>query len=158
MILLIAGRSHALVPVERSELPYLRSGLVVSEVPVISIIDDDESVRTATGSLVRSLGYVVHSFASAAEFLHSAHVRDTSCLISDVQMPKMGGLELQRHLRDGGYHIPIIFITAFPDAEKEARALKAGAVCFLNKPFDGVTLLRCLAEALQRGKDTPPTT
>jgi FixJ family two-component response regulator len=146
--------------VERTELPHLhmRSGLVVSEVPVISIVDDDESVRTATGSLVRSLGYFVHSFASADEFLQSPHVRDTSCLISDVQMPNMGGLELQRHLRDGGYRTPIIFITAFPDSQTEARALKAGAVCFLTKPFGGSTLLKYLAEALQRGKDAPAKT
>ena len=82
----------------------------------------------------------------------------SSCLISDVQMPKMGGLELQRHLRDGGYHTPIIFITAFPDTEKEARALQAGAVCFLTKPFEGTTLLKCLAEALQQSKDTPADT
>lgn len=127
----------------------------MSKVPVISIIDDDESVRTATGSLVRALGYVVHTFASAEEFLQSPHVSDTSCLISDVQMPNIGGLELQRHLSSRHCPIPMIFITAFPDSKIEADALRAGAVCFLTKPFDGSILLNCLAEALQRGEGAP---
>jgi FixJ family two-component response regulator len=127
----------------------------VSKVPVISIIDDDESVRTATGSLVRALGYVVHTFGSAEEFLQSPHVGDTSCLISDVQMQNIGGLELQRHLSSRGRPIPIIFITAFPDSKIEADALQAGAAGFLTKPFDGSTLLKCLTEALQQRKDAP---
>jgi FixJ family two-component response regulator len=76
-------------------------------------------------------------------------------LISDVQMPEMDGLELQRHLNDGGYGISIVFITAFPDTKKEAQALKAGAVCVLAKPFAGTTLLKCLDKALRRGKDVP---
>lgn len=127
----------------------------MSKVPVISIIDDDESVRTATGSLVRALGYVVHTFGSAEEFLQSPHVGDTSCLISDVQMQNIGGLELQRHLSSRGRPIPIIFITAFPDSKIEADALQAGAAGFLTKPFDGSTLLKCLTEALQQRKDAP---
>jgi FixJ family two-component response regulator len=117
---------------------------------VISIVDDDESVRTATESLMRSIGYTAHTFASAEEFLQSPHMDDTSCLISDVQMPDMSGIELQSHLLDRGYRTPIIFITAFPDEKVQARALKAGAVCFLNKPFDGQTLLKHLAEVLEK--------
>jgi FixJ family two-component response regulator len=128
--------------------------LIVSEAPVIAIIDDDESVRIATGSLVRSLGYTVYSFVSAVEFLQSPHLSDTVCVISDVQMPKMDGLELQRHLTDGGHRIPIIFITGFPDVEREARALEAGAFGYLIKPFDGMTLMKCLVEAL-RSKGIP---
>jgi FixJ family two-component response regulator len=122
----------------------------LKKVPVISIVDDDESVRTATESLMRSIGYIAHTFVSAEEFLQSPHVGDTSCLISDVQMPDMTGIELQSHLVGRGYRTPIIFITAFPDEKVQARALKAGAVCFLNKPFDGQTLLKHLAEALEK--------
>jgi FixJ family two-component response regulator len=127
----------------------------LNEVPAISIIDDDESVRAATESLIRSLGYVAYTFASAEEFLQSPRMGDTSCLISDVQMPNMSGLDLQDHLAAHGYRTPMIFITAFPDAASKARALKAGAVCFLNKPFNEKTLLRCLAEALQRADNRP---
>jgi FixJ family two-component response regulator len=126
----------------------------VSKVPLITIIDDDESVRTATRSLIRSLGYVAQTFASAEEFLKSPQACSTSCIISDVQMPDMDGLELQRCLTDRGCDTPIIFITAFPDSRIEARALNAGAVCILNKPFDGPTLLNYLAYALQGSKDT----
>jgi FixJ family two-component response regulator len=127
----------------------------VNKIPVISIIDDDESVRAATKSLMRSLGYIVYTFASAEEFLQSPHIDDTSCLISDVQMPNMSGIELQDHLTDRGYRTPMIFITAFPDANSEARALKAGAVCFLSKPFGQETLLVHLAEALRRAESRP---
>jgi FixJ family two-component response regulator len=80
---------------------------------------------------------------------------DTSCLILDVQMPNMSGLDLQDHLAAHGYRTPMIFITAFSDAARKARALKAGAVCFLNKPFNEKALLRCLAEALQRADNRP---
>jgi FixJ family two-component response regulator len=99
---------------------------------------------------MRSIGYIAHTFVSAEEFLRSPHMDDTTCLISDVQMPSMSGIELQSHLADRGYRTPIIFITAFPDEKVQARALKAGAVCFLNKPFDGQTLLKYLAEILEK--------
>ena len=122
----------------------------MKKVPVISIVDDDESVRTATESLMRSIGYTAHTFVSAEEYLQSPQMDETSCLISDVQMPDMTGIELQSHLLDRGYRTPIIFITAFPDEKVEARAMKAGAVCFLNKPFDGQTLLKRLAEVLEK--------
>jgi FixJ family two-component response regulator len=87
----------------------------LKRVSVISIVDDDESVRTATNSLMRSLGFTAYTFASAEEFLRSLQLNDTSCLISDVQMPSMSGIELQRHLIARGHRTPIIFITAFPD-------------------------------------------
>jgi FixJ family two-component response regulator len=115
---------------------------------VVSIIDDDESVRMAANSLVRSLGYVTHIFASAEEFLQSPDVHLTSCLIVDVQMPRMNGLELQDALRERGLRIPIIFITAFPKEELKARALEGGAAGFLNKPFDCEALIDCPACAL----------
>jgi FixJ family two-component response regulator len=118
--------------------------------PVISIIDDDASVRAATNNLVSSLGHIVHTFASAEEFLRSAHLNDTSCVIADVQMPAMSGVELLTLMRTQGNRVPFIFITAFPDEGVRARALKAGAICFLAKPFAGSTLIKCLDTALER--------
>lgn len=127
----------------------------MSSPPVISIIDDDGSVRAATDNLVRSLGYVVHTFASAEEFLRSPHLNDTSCVIADVQMPTMSGLELQAHLQAEGYRLPFIFITAFSIDNARMRALKAEATCFLAKPFAGEALINCLDTALQgRGDGT----
>ena len=120
----------------------------MSNPPVISIIDDDVSVRTATYNLVRSLGYAVRTYASAEEFLRSPDLNDTSCVIADVRMPAMSGLELQAHLIADGRHFPFIFITAFSVESDRARALKAGAVCFLIKPFDGDVLMTCLDAAL----------
>ena len=120
----------------------------MSNPPVISIIDDDVSVRAATYNLVRSLGYVVHTFASAEEFLQSPHLHDTSCVIADIQMPVMTGLELQAHLVADGYRLPFIFITAFATENARMQALKAGASCFLTKPFTGEALINCLDAAL----------
>jgi FixJ family two-component response regulator len=120
----------------------------LGELPVISIIDDDASVRIATDRLVRSLGYVTHTFASADEFLRSPQVDTTSCVIADVQMPGMSGLELQDLLRAQGRRLPIVFITAFPEENVRARAIAAGAVGFLTKPFDGATLIKSLEAAL----------
>jgi len=121
------------------------------QVPVISIIDDDASVRAATNRLVRSLGYIAFTFASAEEFLRSPQVHDSSCVIADVQMPGMSGVDLQSRLQAQGCRLPIIFITAFPEESVRARALDAGAVCFLTKPFDGPTLIRYLDAALEHG-------
>jgi FixJ family two-component response regulator len=120
----------------------------LSDPPVISIIDDDGSVRAATRNLVRSLGYVVHTFASAEDFLRSPHLNDTSCVITDVRMPDMSGLDLQAHLLAKGQTFPFIFVTAFSVESDRDRALKAGATCFLSKPFDGETLIECLEAAL----------
>ena len=115
---------------------------------MVSIIDDDESVRTATQCLVRSLGLKTRTFASAEEFLLSPYVTETSCVIADVQMAKISGLELQSRLRACGNDLPMIFITAFPDERLKVRALEDGAVCFLSKPFDGQVLIDCLSKAL----------
>jgi FixJ family two-component response regulator len=122
----------------------------VSNPPVISIIDDDGSVRAATHNLVRSLGYAVHTFASPEEFLRSSQLGDTSCVIADVRMPSMSGLELQAHLLARGLSLPFIFITAFSIESDRVRALKAGAICYLTKPFDGEALIGCLDTALER--------
>lgn len=132
--------------------PLKRSGRV-TEVPVISVVDDDPSVRAAAERLLRSLGFSAHAFSSAEEFLLSPRLNDTSCLIADVQMPGMSGVELQEHLIAQGHRTPIIFITAFPDDRIRERAMKAGAVCFLSKPFDGMGLLQCLERALMRHPD-----
>jgi FixJ family two-component response regulator len=121
----------------------------LSTLSVISVIDDDASVRVATNNLLRSHGYRVHTFASAEEFLRSAHLNDTSCVIADVQMPVMNGVELLTLMRTQGYGVPFIFITAFPDESVRARALKAGAICFLAKPFAAPTLIKCLGTALK---------
>ena len=119
--------------------------------PVIAIVDDDESVCIGMMSLVRSLGYDVLSYGSAEEFLASEERDDTACLISDVQMPGLGGLELQKMLAAEGSRFPIIFITAFPDARVRQAAMDAGAMCFLSKPFDGEALIGCLERALDAG-------
>lgn len=119
---------------------------------VIAIIDDDESVRVTTGSLVRSLGYLVHAFASAEEFLCYGHIDEFSCVIADVQMPGMSGVQLQDHLRAKGYGVPFIFFTAFPDEMTRARAMAAGAICYLTKPFDADNLIQCL-KPTSRSKD-----
>src|SRR5262245_50904975 len=94
--------------------------------PMISIVDDDEAVRNATETLIRSLGYRAATFSSAEEFLRSQRLHETSCLISDVQMPGLNGIELQDRLAAGGHRIPIIFITAFPDDRARDRAMRCG--------------------------------
>jgi FixJ family two-component response regulator len=115
---------------------------------VISVVDDDASVRASMDNLLQSRGYVVHTFESAEEFLGSPRLNDTSCVIADVQMPAMNGLELLANIRMRGYAAPFIFITAFPDASVRARALKAGATCFLAKPCAATNLIACLDAAL----------
>ena len=123
---------------------------IVSSNPVISVVDDDVSVRVATDNLLSALGYIVHTFASAEDFLRSTHFSDTSCVIADVQMPTMSGVELQALLLARGQRLPFIFITAFPDESVRARVQKIGAICLLTKPFDRQSLIKCLDTALQR--------
>jgi FixJ family two-component response regulator len=124
----------------------------LTKVPVISIVDDDKSVREATKGLVRSLGYGAAAFASAEDFLQSDHVNDTACLITDVQMPGLSGVELQSRLIAQGNRTPIIFITAFPEERIRTRALEAGAVGFLSKPFNEDRLIEYIHAALNSGK------
>lgn len=115
---------------------------------MISIVDDDQSVREATRGLVRSLGYEAALFGSAEEFLDSPQMQDTSCLITDVQMPGLSGVELQSELISNGHSLPMIFMTAFPEPAIKERALNAGAYGFLSKPFDEDSLIACLDRAL----------
>jgi FixJ family two-component response regulator len=122
----------------------------LKESPLISIVDDDDLSRTAVESLVRSRGFTACSFASAESYLRSPSVKKTECLIADVQMPNVDGLQLQEHLSLLGLDTPIIFLTAYPDDAIEARALKAGAVGFLQKGRDiwGGRFFACLQDAL----------
>ena len=122
----------------------------LSKTPIISIVDDDESLRVAAGDLVASLGFVALTFASAEAFLQSGDVARTSCLVTDIQLPGMSGLDLQDRLRAEGHRVPIIFITAFPEPKLKRRAEAAGAAAFLVKPFDGRELIARIEEALSR--------
>lgn len=115
---------------------------------MISIVDDDKSIREATEAQMRSLGLNARTFPSAVDFLASPDIQATTCLVADVNMPRMTGVELHRHLVDLGYQIPTILITAYPDEELQARALAQGVLCFLMKPFDEEDLLKCVRLAL----------
>lgn len=118
------------------------------QIPVIAIVDDDESFLQAAISFVRSLGYSAAAFPSADAFLNSNAVENTDCLITDLQMPGMSGIELQNYLLAQGNRVPVIFVTAFPEPEARGDALRAGAVGFLGKPFGDENLISCLNKAL----------
>jgi FixJ family two-component response regulator len=117
--------------------------------PVISIVDDDEAVREATKSLIRSLGYSAVTFCSAEEFLKSAHVADTACLIADIQMPGLSGIELQERLIADGHRIPVIFVTAFPQERMREHLHEGRAVGYLRKPFKEDRLIEFIDTALK---------
>jgi FixJ family two-component response regulator len=119
---------------------------------LISIIEDDQPFRESMRKLMTALGYSVEAFPSAADFLASPLLPETACLVTDVQMPGMTGVELHRHLIDAGYAIPTILVTAYPDEAVRNRALKNGVVCYLSKPVDDEHLERCLRSALESGK------
>ena len=119
---------------------------------LISIIDDDESVREALQGLVTSMGFRVEAFSSALDFLGRANIRDTSCLIVDVHMPRMTGIELHRRLVESGYAIPTILITAYPDESVRLRAMADGVIGYLTKPCDSEELLACVSSALKRAE------
>ena len=123
----------------------------MSKSPIISIVEDDAAVRLATENLVKSLGFDVYTFASAQEFLQSNREAETACLISDVQMPNMSGVELHANLANRGFRIPTIFMTAFPDESVRRRAMAAGAVGFLHKPFNGKVLIQFIQDAISQG-------
>ena len=125
--------------------------------PSIAVVEDDESVREATTSLLRAHGFIVKGFASADDFLKSNRIRITSCLIADVQMPNMSGLALYGHLVAVGMPIPTILITAYPDESVRARALNAGVTGYLPKPFSEKDLLDCIAAAGKHGVTLAPT-
>ena len=116
---------------------------------LISVVDDDESVRRTTTLLIESFGFPAAAFESAEHFLRSGHFHDTSCLILDVQMPGMNGLQLQSHLAAAGCGIPIIFISAYDSKDSRQRAMQAGAAAFLGKPFSDEQLLQTIRSSLR---------
>jgi FixJ family two-component response regulator len=119
---------------------------------LISVVEDDEPFRESMRKLMTTLGYTVETFASAADFLASPLLTATACLVSDVQMPGMTGIELHRHLAAMGHRIPTILVTAYPDEITRKRAFKDGVVCYVSKPVDDEHLEHCLRSALERGK------
>ena len=119
---------------------------------LVSVVEDDQYFRESMRRLMRSLGYNVEAFSSAADFLASPRLIETTCLIADVHMPAMTGVELYRHLIEAGYTIPTILVTAYPDDVDRARALNDGVVCYLRKPVDEQHLIRCLRAALESGE------
>lgn len=119
---------------------------------LVSIVEDDRFFRELMGRLMRSLGCTVETFQSAADFLASPQLDETACLIADVHMPVMTGIELYRHLIQAGRAIPTILVTAYPDDADRARALNDGVVCYLRKPVDQDQLSRCLRAALRSGE------
>jgi FixJ family two-component response regulator len=120
----------------------------MSDIPLIAVVDDDAAIREAVQSLLHSMGFRAAAFASAQDFLQSGRLPDMACLIVDVRMPRMSGLALQQQLTTAQCPIPIIFITAHGDTETRTRALRAGAVAFLDKPFSDEALLRAVQAAL----------
>jgi PAS domain S-box-containing protein len=121
----------------------------MSEVPLISIVDDDELARDGIRELVESLGYSAITFASAEHSLRSDVIAETTCLITDMQMPGLSGLELHEALKSQGYETPIILITAYPNEKHQTRARDNGAVGYLSKPFDDQSLIECLSAAIK---------
>jgi FixJ family two-component response regulator len=115
----------------------------------ITIIDDDEFVREAVERLIRSLGYDAEMFASAEDYLSQSHVASTQCLITDVHMSGLTGVELQTHLIAAGYRIPVIFMSGYSEDAVRATAIRNGAVGFLNKPIRVADLIECLNKALK---------
>ena len=125
----------------------------MSETPLIVCVEDDAGVRDAITGFIAALGFAAEAFSSAEEFLQSGRLDDTSCLIIDVKLTGMSGLELQSRLAAMGCDTPIIVITAFPDEQVHAQAVSSGAICFLTKPITKNDLVDCIDQALKRRPD-----
>jgi FixJ family two-component response regulator len=119
---------------------------------LVSVVEDDRYFRDSMRRLMGSLGYNVEAFSSATNFLASPRLAETTCLVADVHMPAMTGIELYKHLVEAGHAIPTILVTAYPDDAERAHALNEGVVCYLRKPIDEQHLLKCLRAALERGQ------
>ena len=127
----------------------------MAEKPLVAIVDDDQSLRNATRDLLRAAGFSAAAFADAASFLGSASRAAAACLVADMRMPGMTGLELYQALVASGERIPTVIITAHPDEPTQARAREAGITCYLSKPFAPEDLLECVREALAKSQDGP---
>lgn len=125
------------------------AGSLMPKTSLVSIVEDDQFFRESIRRLLRSQGYSVEAFASAADFLASHRLKETAVLIADVNMPAMTGIELYRHFIDTGHSIPTILVTAYPNDADRARALDDGVVCYLRKPVNDEHLIQCLREALR---------
>ncbi len=140
----------------RGRYPFLRKAArgcqVPNSGPIVAIVDDDEAVGNAIEVLMRSTGLVAQAFSSGEEFLRSPELSRTGCLVVDFDMPKMNGLDLHNNLSRLGKVIPTVLITAYPSDDIRARALQAGVICYLPKPFDESDLLNCIQAALDRAK------
>ena len=121
--------------------------------PVVFVVDDDPSVRKALDNLIRSVGFRVQAFASAHDFLHSKLPDAPGCLVLDVRLPGLSGLDLQRELVQADVHIPIIFITGYGDVPMTVQAMKSGAIEFLTKPFRDQQLLDAIQQAIERDRN-----
>jgi FixJ family two-component response regulator len=125
--------------------------------PLVSIVEDDRFFRESMRRLIRSMGYSVEAFASAADFFASPRLDETACLIADIQMPELTGLGLHKQLIDSGHSIPTILVTAYPNNDDQARALKDGVVCYLPKPVDEKSLIQCLRAAVHSSDPSEQT-
>jgi FixJ family two-component response regulator len=124
------------------------------EQPVVYVVDDDAGVRQALDSLIRSIGFSVQTFASAQDFLNSKRTSVPGCLVLDVRMPGLSGLDLQRDLAEADIHLPVIFVTGHADIPMSVRAMKAGAVEFLTKPVRDQDLLDAIQQAIERARNS----
>jgi FixJ family two-component response regulator len=120
--------------------------------PIVAIVDDDNAVGNAIEVLMRSIGLLARTFSSGEEFLRSSELSRTGCLVVDFDMPRMSGLDLHNNLSRLGKEIPTVLITAYPSEDIRTRALQAGIICYLPKPFDESELLNCIQTALDRAK------
>jgi FixJ family two-component response regulator len=125
------------------------AGVLMPKAFLVSVVEDDRFFRDSMRRLMKSLGHSAEAFSSAADFLASPRLVETACLIADVNMPAMTGIELYRHLIEMGHAIPTILVTAYPDDDARSRALKEGVICYLRKPVDEEQLKRCLRTALR---------
>jgi FixJ family two-component response regulator len=155
---MLASAGTLIHDVMRGQIAHRRSSdackaSLMARGPTVAIVDDDEAVRIAMASLIRSNGYAARSYASASEFLIEAVNELPDCLIADVQMPVMNGIELQQHLVSSGRRVPTIFITAFRDEATRKKILAAGAFCFFYKPFDANAMLRSIQEAVDHSSN-----
>jgi FixJ family two-component response regulator len=124
----------------------------VPKTPLVAIIDDDESIRDTTKDLLESAGMAAVTFASASQLLKSRRIKSISCLVTDMRMPGMTGLELQQELAGSNQPIPTILVTAYPDERVRVQAIRNRVVCYLVKPFAADDLLACIRCAIQRGR------